>query len=407
MRIGFLFNHDQIHQVAHLLPVALAFAAGYPDATVFVVTTNPRLTSEIRRLGGARLARSPIVVRSMAIRHGMRRLVAGITARFVPSTKLLVYGAHLDFFRSLDMLVVSEKTSLLLKTRYGLDRLKLVHTRHGAGDRAIGFDRASARFDLVLASGRKVRDRLVAEAGVAAERVRIVGYPKFDLEASATPPFGHDGDDRPIILYNPHVSPHLSSWFAMGHAVLDWFCDHRGYRLIFAPHVMLFERRMTFTIDKLRMALPGVIDQRIRAAPNIHIDLGSPAATDMTYTRAADIYLGDVSSQVYEFIRPPRPCLFLDAHDTTWRDDPNFAHWHLGRVLTDVGALAEGLARARMEHDLRYREAQQRALAETFDLTEEPSSDRAARAIAEAGGLEVRVGERQRPMAMAGIRSVP
>jgi hypothetical protein len=26
MRIGFLFNHDQVHQVAHSLPIALALA---------------------------------------------------------------------------------------------------------------------------------------------------------------------------------------------------------------------------------------------------------------------------------------------------------------------------------------------------------------------------------------------
>lgn len=29
----------------------------------------------------------------------------------------------------------------------------------------------------------------------------------------------------------------------------------------------------------------------------------------MTYTPAADIYLGDVSSQSYEFLLDPRPCL--------------------------------------------------------------------------------------------------
>ena len=48
--------------------------------------------------------------------------------------------------------------------------------------------------------------------------------------------------------------------------------------------------------------------KQLLRAPNLRFDPGSPASTDMTYTRAADIYLGDVSSQVYEFIAEPRPC---------------------------------------------------------------------------------------------------
>ena len=52
MRVGFLFNHDQIHQVAHSLPIALALARSGVDAEIVVATTNARLTQEVRRLGG-------------------------------------------------------------------------------------------------------------------------------------------------------------------------------------------------------------------------------------------------------------------------------------------------------------------------------------------------------------------
>ena len=52
-RLGFLFNHDQIHQVAHSLPIALALAEqGWPGQIV-IATTNQRLAAEVRRLGGA------------------------------------------------------------------------------------------------------------------------------------------------------------------------------------------------------------------------------------------------------------------------------------------------------------------------------------------------------------------
>jgi hypothetical protein len=39
------------------------------------------------------------------------------------------------------------------------------------------------------------------------------------------------------------------------------------------------------------------------------------------------------------------------------------------------------------EHSSRYRQIQQALFAYSFDLTEEPSSDRAARAVADVAGL--------------------
>ena len=47
MRIGFLFNHDQIHQVAHSLPIALALADSDRDLDVIVATTSEVLRREV------------------------------------------------------------------------------------------------------------------------------------------------------------------------------------------------------------------------------------------------------------------------------------------------------------------------------------------------------------------------
>jgi hypothetical protein len=383
MRIGFLFNHDQTHQVAHSLPVALALARCDPASEVIIAVTSDALAQEVRRLGGEALRQSGIKLQELGIRSWVRRLLVRASASVAPVAKILVYGDNLDFFRTLDVLVVAEKTSLLLRTHFHLNHLKLVHTRHGAGDRAIGFDPASAKFDLVLASGSKIRDRLIRDAGVDAGRIRVVGYPKFEIASTGRAPFTHDGgDDRPIVLYNPHVSPHLSSWYAMGRDILNWFVEHDDYRLIFAPHVMLFHRRFVLSIDKFRIDRGGPIDERVRHAPHIHVDLASPASTDMTYTRCADIYLGDVSSQLYEFLETPRPCAFVDAHHTDWRGDPNYAHWATGPVIGQVSELGAALAYARSDPDGIFKSTQQRLFESSFDLSEEPSSDRAAHAIA-------------------------
>jgi hypothetical protein len=391
MRIGFLFNHDQVHQVAHSLPIALSLARN-GDAEILVATTNPRLSAEVIRLGGGAIGQAIKLV-ELGLTSARSRLAAGALEAVLPATKLLVYGDNLDFFRSLDVLVVAEKTSLILKTRHGLKDLRIVHTRHGAGDRAIGFDKASAAFDHVLVSGPKIRDRLVHEAQVDPAKISMVGYPKFDL----VPPGGgiHPlvDDGRPVVLYNPHVSPHLSSWYSAGREVLDWFVEHDDHHLIFAPHVMLFERPFVLTIDRLRIDRPGRIEEKYLRAPNIHIDLGSRASTTMAYTNRADIYLGDASSQVYEFLIRPRPCVFLNAHAAWWEDDPNFTHWRNGPVIEAVKDLGWALANAREEHPGRYRAIQRELFDQSFDLTDEPSADRAARAVSRFSGIDWRAPE--------------
>ena len=383
MRICFLFNHDQVHQVAHSLPIALAMLDANLDAEIVIATSNARLTAEVTRLSGGRPS-LPIV------QLGLNRLSSQVLNQtlggLLPAEKLLFYRDNLDFFRQVDVLVVAEKTSLILKTRFGLDHLRIVHTRHGAGDRAVGFDPASALFDHVLVSGPKIRERLVDDTGVSPEAISVVGYPKFDLAATpAARPLPDDG--RPLVLYNPHVSPHLSSWFMIGRQVLDWFVDHPEYQLIFAPHVMLFERPFTISIDKLRVDRPGRLEPRHLNAANIHVDLGSRLSTTMAYTQAADIYLGDASSQVYEFLLRSRPCIFLNPQGHAWQGDKNFGHWNLGRVIDGVDQLGDALRSAPADHALRYREAQREQFENSFDLTEEPSARRAARAVAAFAGL--------------------
>ena len=374
-RVGFLFNHDQVHQVAHSLPIALSLAQQRQGVQVILATTNAALHAEVLRLAGGRAPPGIELVALEARDSLVRRLLEPV----LPVRKLTILGDNLDFFRTLDVLVVAEKTSLLLKTRYGLTNLQLVHTRHGAGDRAIGFEAASRQFDLVLASGRKIADRLVAEAGVAREKIAIVGYPKFDIVPPPRRlPFQANG--RPTVLYNPHPSPHLSSWYLQGRAILEYFRQSPDYNLIFAPHVMLFARPVTVTIDRLRIARPGRLDPRLREAPNILIDLGSPACSDMTYTNAADIYLGDVSSQIYEFLHRPRPCIFLDPHRRDVEGDPSFAHWRAGPVIHAATKLDEALHHAERTH-AHYLGAQRELFDYSFDLTEERSCDRAARAI--------------------------
>jgi len=94
----------------------------------------------------------------------------------------------------------------------------------------------------------------------------------------------------------------------------------------------------------------------------------------MTYMLAADIYLGDVSSQVYEFLLEPRPCIFLNGHNVTWQDNPYYYHWTLGQVVDDVQAgLRQALDKAFTSHP-QFLSQQREAFAYTFRM----ESDRTA-----------------------------
>jgi len=386
MRICFLFNHDQVHQVAHSLPIALALATSGSDNQVVVATTSARLSEEVRRLSDGAVGRTVPLVQ-LGLRRFFSKAAARLLDRIFPIGKILIYKDNLDFFRTIDMVVVTEKTSLILKTRLRLKHLKIVHTRHGAGDRAIGFDKASALFDHVLVSGRKVADRLKAEASLSENRLSIVGYPKFDLMPSPTTILRDKG--RPVVLYNPHPSPHLSSWYAWGRQVLDWFVENNEYFLIFAPHIMLFQRKFVFSVDKLRVDRPGRIAARYLEAENIHVDVGSRALTTMEYTDRADVYLGDASSQLYEFLKTPRPCVHLNSHGVAYENDTNYAHWRAGPVVNSMAEFGSALRTSIERHQSHYRRTQEELFRYTFDLTREPSSVRAARAIARIAGEDV------------------
>ncbi len=361
-RVCFLYI-AQHHQVWHSLSVAVAMARRWPGVKVEIAATTPELLayvdSLLTDLGGA-----PIEL-VLLPPTWLRRIGRGAP----PKAPMLIANA-LRLSRY-DAVITPERTTALLR-RIGVRHPILVYTQHGAGDREGPFEPRLKVFDIVMAAGRKQRDRMVGEGWVKPEDCAMVGYPKFDLvdelPPRPTPRFDREG---PVVLYNPHFHTELGSWPKWGRQVLEHFAANDRYNLVFAPHIRLFE---TASMEE-RAAFKTFAEH-----PRIHIDLGGPAAADMTYTRSADLYLGDVSSQVYEFLRTPKPCLFLNSSGATWCGDPSFHHWLYGPVLETIEGLGEALDQAFATHE-DYRETQAWGIDETFDTSNTPASVRAARAI--------------------------
>lgn len=380
-KIAFLYNHDAAHQVRHSAAVIPALIAGHPAFEVTVLATSDALLDAVREVCGPDIA-----ARCRFEKLGLpawHQPFASVLDAIMPFSRLDHLYSNRARFAGFDAVIVTEGTSLLLKRLRGLGHLKILRIDHGAGDRSIGFTPAFAGNDLVLLPGTKQRDRFLELGYLRPEQIAVVGYPKFDgVNVAAGRLRKFFANNKPVVVYNPHPEPRLSSWYDMGLAVLEYFYRSEAYNLIFAPHVMLFKRRIHATMEGLALRVRRDLPDKYKSCDHIRIDTGSPASIDMTYTLAADIYLGDVSSQVYEFLIEPRPCVFLNAQGAAWQGDENYAFWRFGRVVSDIAGLDRALAGAATDHAV-YRPVQQRAFQSTFDLQSVPSSVRAAEAIAD------------------------
>jgi hypothetical protein len=357
----------QAHQVLHSLSAAVELARRCPNVRVDVVATGRDVLAYAEavtdKLGGAPIGfrlLGPSWLRALRGRDGL-------------PPKLAMLAANAQALAEYDVIVAPERTTAALR-RLGVTRSKLVYTQHGAGDRAGPFEPRLGRFDLVFAAGEKQRDRMVGSGLVAPERCAVVGYPKFDLISRIAEPAPQlFAEARPTVLYNAHFDPRLSSWPRFGRAVLDAFAAQRRYNLVFAPHIRLFGGRDPATVK----ALAPYLD-----SPSIHLDLGAgTAAIDMTYLRMADVYLGDASSQIYEFLLEPRPCAFLDAHGADWRGNESYRHWRFGPVLETADGVVEAIDGARESHP-QFRPEQVASSRYTFSVEADDPSTRAAQAIA-------------------------
>lgn len=384
-RIAFLFNHDAPHQVAHGAPVAQELKERYPGIDVDLLVTSSELYEHARKVLGD-VRETGLKVERLAA-SSVQAVVGKLANSIMPFSRITNLVRHRKTLAQYDALIVPERTTLFLKKLLGAQTPKLIYTRHGSGDRSVGISRAAGKFDLVLLPGRKLSQRFVEAGFLREEQFKVVGYPKFDTVAdrlNLKPRFFDN--DRPTVLYNPHFEPKLSSFHKMGIDVLDHFYNSKDYNLIFAPHVMLFRKKVHISLENFHFRVRQNIPQRFFDCPHIRIDTGSPALMDMTYTLGADIYLGDVSSQIYEFLVRPRPCVFLNSHKARWQDNPNYLFWSFGPVVEDLAHLDRALMDAR-EDKGGYFATQRAVFEETFDLDGRPSSVRAAQAIANFLGI--------------------
>lgn len=375
--IAFFFN-AQPHQLLHGITTAEELALGWRVEVDILSSTQVNLDL-------ASAAVLPDSRQWLRFERVGSPLARGLSARLgmIVPPKLLTLLAIRRRMNGYDAIALPERTSIMLRS-LGVNRPRFIHIDHGAGDRAAGFDPRIARFDFALMAGEKQRRRMLAEGLVREDSSAVVGYPKFDAaDRLRDPNWTPFAVERPIILYNPHFSPTLGSWRDHGFELVRRIVETERYNLIVAPHIRLCDTRGG------RAAAEAAFGP-FATLPHVHVDYGSKRSIDMTYTSMADIYIGDVSSQVYEFLRRPRPCLFVNGNGRKWEGDPNHDHWRFGPVIDGAAQVVPAIERAVATHR-DFAAVQAAAFRDTFDLHDgERHSRRAAQAIAHFLGLEPR-----------------
>lgn len=365
MNIAFVYiaeAYQSYHGAA--IAIELANKPGVSITSFYADAETPRHLERIHRSFGAPPAHT-IRLRERALTKALRG------AKYLGVFKHRVLRDNRKTLDEFDAIISVENTVAMARD-VGIGHPKLIYSPHGFGDRAYAFVPRIATFDFVLLAGAKTERRMRAAGLIRPNDYALTGSVKLETGmrlAGAEPDLFER--PRPTVLYNPHFDPHLTSWSWFIEPMLAAFDGQDEFNLIVAPHVKLFRFASLRTKERWRA----------RSRRAILIDPGSDRSVDTTYLWSSNIYVGDASSQVYEFLAKPRPCVFLNAHRVDWRDNPSYTHWHLGDVVDDISQLMDAIRAAPARHYL-YLERQQNARRDTFGDVEGPASARAADAVA-------------------------
>lgn len=364
LRIGVVYIAEA-YQCYHLAAAALKLdeISGVEVTSFYFDPDTPRHVERIHRAFGAKPMRIEPLHRRAITRLLQKLKVLG---KFKHLT-LRDNRAVLDKF---DAILAVENTVAMARDE-GIHNPRLIYSPHGFGDRAYAFVQRIATFDFVLVAGPKTAQQMLERGLIRAGRYASTGSIKLETAERLMNAHGPlFANHRPVVLYNPHFEAGLNSWNRFLEEMLEQFSARKDYNLIVAPHVKMLRNASRRARARLEE----------RSTDSILIDSGSDRSVDSTYIDCASLYVGDVSSQVYEFLAKPRPCVFLNAHGVNWKDNPHYIHWTLGDVIDDPTNLYDAVTRASDRHHV-YRDRQVKLAAAALGTNARGASDRAAAAI--------------------------
>lgn len=336
--VAFLFLGEML-LVPHLWPIVDALAKARPDLTIDLwisTSAHAQLLGgwiDSQRHGRIRLCRAP------GFRQQARDDMGGNPELPAKLPMLLRLAPRLW---NVPVVICAEQTSLWLPRLLPMPA-RFVFTVHGAGPLNYNRDGRLRHASRLFVPSDYLTEDHVAH-NIARENIVVTGYAKSAFMASVV------AEDiftlaRPVLLYTPHWQRHRSSWWDWGREIVATLAAQDRYNVVLAPHQRLFEQDRS-----ARAFLEGFADRQ-----HMHLDSGSFAMVDGSYTAMADLYLGDSSSQIIEYLARPRPCIILDSPSMVWKPD---AYRQCGAVVNSLDALWSAITGAKEAHGA-YRDVQQ------------------------------------------------
>ncbi len=315
-RIYFCYNQS-IHQIYHSLFVAIELSNLQAEYEVAVLSTSAEATKIIE----TELAVIPNRIKFIIINHPGYRSADFNVNWFVLLCRLRMHRPKAvvvtDFYDNVFR-------QLGIKTFWA-------YLPHGFVNRKFGDDPHLHDYDLVLLPGEKEQRELEERIGPLKNAV-VAGYAKLDYfryhPAQAT---GLFRETKPVVIYNPHFDPNVTSFFDQGRELLESLSASGKYNVIFMPHPDLARRVQPLLAELAKL-------------PNIAI--AERSKINLDYMAAADIYLTDVSSSVFEWLYFNKPVLFFNTKKIVWQHNRYYLSWVLGEVVETVPSMLEGIDQA-------------------------------------------------------------
>lgn len=284
-KIGFIFI-DGIHHIYHFITVAVALAKKNEVSILTFPAKHLILRAELDRLEGKNVKIEKLSTEFFT------HVTEKISKKKIPRASVWMKKNRNYIAKNFDAVVFSDFIHHKFIENPDVKKIPpSFKLAHGIPGRAYAYKEDIKDFDFQFLLGSFHKKQLEKRKLLRDEH-KIIGYPKLDA-INLQQKRNFFSNQKPTVVYSPHFIDEFSSWHNVGKEVLEYFYQQKDYNLIFAPHVQLFNKRKGIS--------PAEVDKKFYECPHIYIDLGSQNSVDMTYTKSSDIYLGDVSSQVYEF----------------------------------------------------------------------------------------------------------
>jgi len=327
--IAFIFI-EEIHHLYHFITIAIELSKKQEVHVLTFSGQHEILENTLERLGGnkVKVERRPTKL--------FRAITDKLKKRKFPRAGFWMKKNQHYILNNFDAVVFSDYNyHKLLKARGNKKLPKFIKLPHGIAGREYVYKKDLLDFDLHLIFGQFYADEL--QNRNLLKNHAIIGYPKLEA-VKGIPLKKIFSNHKKTVVYNPHFSASFSSWYPLGIEILEYFYHQEEFNLIFAPHINLFNKRGGDDVSK--------IPEKYYTSHKIHIDLGSIDSVNMTYVRNADVYLGEVSSQVYEFILEPKPTIFINIHKANYKNNTAYRFWETGQVIETINELDTALKNA-------------------------------------------------------------